>query len=252
MADKKITELADAATIAGTEELPVVQSSTTKRATVAELTPGLAAASTSASGIVELATSAETVAGTDTTRAVTASGAAGLANANNTGIWHTGNYFGPTGSSTTMDCQRHMMYYVPFVIERPVTVTRISAEVTTGLASSTVRLGIYTDNGGWPDQLIVDGGTIDGNSATVQEVTVSSALTIGRVWVTCCRQGSAGSHAMRANTGGVAVPVTANGQFAIGTIYDGAASTSGALPSTAVAPSGVTGSTYPRLMLKAT
>jgi len=68
MANKKITELPAATTpLAGTEELEIVQGGVNKR--VAASNFGAAAASESVAGIVELATAAETITGTDNTRA---------------------------------------------------------------------------------------------------------------------------------------------------------------------------------------
>jgi hypothetical protein len=44
-----------------------------------------------------------------------------------------------------------------------------------------VTLGIYEDDGlGSPGVLLLDAGTIDGNSATAQEKTISQALVGGR------------------------------------------------------------------------
>lgn len=53
-----------------------------------------------------------------------------------------------------------------------------------------VRLGIYNDDGtGNPGTLLVDGATINGNSATVQEVTVSAVITGGLYWFAGVTQG---------------------------------------------------------------
>lgn len=217
----------------------------------AALTAANAAATTSLPGIVELATTTETAAGTDTSRAVTAAGLVPLV-ANDGPIIRSGYYFGPTGPSTTLTLSDfNVVHYVPFIIDRPVTVTRISAEVTTALASAAIRLGIYTDVDGVPTTLLVDGGTIDGNSATVQEVTISQALSVGRVWVALVRQGGTGTSAVRANTSGISCPYVANGAFTLGATTDAGGAVTGAFPSTAAAPYNVTGSSHPRVMLKA-
>jgi hypothetical protein len=73
----------------------------------------------------------------------------------------------------------------PFDVPRAVTLTRIGAEITSaGDVGSKFRLGIYADDGtGYPGALTLDAGTIDGNSATVQEITINQLLAAGRYWV---------------------------------------------------------------------
>lgn len=78
MADTKITDLTALAVPAGADLVVVVDdvvgTPTTKKATLSNFTKGLDAATASAKGIVELATSGETNTGTDATRAVTPDG----------------------------------------------------------------------------------------------------------------------------------------------------------------------------------
>jgi hypothetical protein len=72
----KITELPAASALDTDDLLAVVEDGTTVKATVAQvvaLASGGSAATTTSAGIVELATDAETITGTDTTRAVTPS-----------------------------------------------------------------------------------------------------------------------------------------------------------------------------------
>lgn len=73
---------------------------------------------------------------------------------------------------------------VPFIVASAQTVTKIGAEVTVaGNAGSKVRLGIYNDDDtGIPGTLLIDAGVIAGDSATVQEITISQALTPGLYW----------------------------------------------------------------------
>lgn len=68
-------------------------------------------------------------------------------------------------------------------VPHTVTATRIGAEVTSaGDVGSKLRLGIYADNGGVPGALVLDAGTINGDSATVQEITISQVLSRGWYW----------------------------------------------------------------------
>ncbi len=73
---------------------------------------------------------------------------------------------------------------IPKFIPHPLTLTRLGAEVTiTGDVGSKLRLGIYADDGTFrPGALVLDAGTINGDSATVQEITISQALSRGWYW----------------------------------------------------------------------
>lgn len=73
----------------------------------------------------------------------------------------------------------------PWFVPNAVTVSRIGAEiVSAGDSGSKLRLGIYADDGTcYPGALVLDAGTIAADSNTVQEITVSQALTPGLYWV---------------------------------------------------------------------
>lgn len=72
----------------------------------------------------------------------------------------------------------------PFWVPAAATLDRIGAEIVViGDAGSKVRLGLYTDDGtGRPDALVLDAGTIAADSATVQEIVISQALSRGVYW----------------------------------------------------------------------
>lgn len=79
--DKRISELTLVAANASGDMFPMVQGSTTFKTTLAKISTflqGYLTASTSAKGVVELATNAETQTGSDTTRAVTPAGLASV------------------------------------------------------------------------------------------------------------------------------------------------------------------------------
>lgn len=79
--DKRISELTLVAANASGDMFPMVQGSTTFKTTLAKISTflqGYLTASTTAKGVVELATSAETQTGSDTTRAVTPAGLASV------------------------------------------------------------------------------------------------------------------------------------------------------------------------------
>ena len=71
----------------------------------------------------------------------------------------------------------------PFYVPNAITLTKIGAEVTViGDAGSKVRLGIYRNSMNLPSTLVVDAGTIAGDSVAAQTVTTSQALTPDWYW----------------------------------------------------------------------
>jgi hypothetical protein len=91
----------------------------------------------------------------------------------------------PNGSSTLNSLGVGTMRVAPWLVQRPVSIARLGAEITSaGEAGSKLRIVLYADNGsGYPGALVVDAGQIAGDSATVQELTVSAAPTFGLYWV---------------------------------------------------------------------
>lgn len=100
--------------------------------------------------------------------------------------WAVGRYYfvPPSLTITTSNAlQNGTIRLVPFMIPHQITITKIGSEITgAGEAGSVLRLGVYSDNDGRPGALLVDAGTIDGTSTTVQEVTLAAPLTLGPAW----------------------------------------------------------------------
>lgn len=73
----------------------------------------------------------------------------------------------------------------PWFVASPITIDRIGAEITTvGESGSKLRVGVYSDNGhAFPGALLLDAGQIAGDSATVQDLTVSQVIPAGLYWV---------------------------------------------------------------------
>lgn len=91
----------------------------------------------------------------------------------------------PGAVSTSVTLGVGALRLVPWLVRQRVSLTRIGAEITTvGEAGSKLRLGIYADTGSsTPGALVVDGGVIAGDSATVQELTIDTTLTPGLYWI---------------------------------------------------------------------
>lgn len=136
-------------------------------------------------------------------------------------------------------------------------ITRIGGEITAaGTAGCTYRLGIYADAGMTPGALVLDAGTIAGDSATVQEITLGSTLvlTAGWYWLGGVLQGTPASQPTVRTIASPPTPgflltqtttIPGSGATSVGVLAGGV---TGALPGT-FGTAGVTGSA-PRLFFK--
>jgi hypothetical protein len=98
-----------------------------------------------------------------------------------------------SGGDTTAAMTQSFEYCVRFETSETRSFDRIGLEITTGVATAVVRLGIRYDSGsGAPGALLLDAGTIDASSAAVGEITVSRTLTPGRWWLTATLQTTTG------------------------------------------------------------
>jgi hypothetical protein len=162
----------------------------------------------------------------------------------------SGWYAGGAGVIDTVSMAANVAMYTAFPVERAVTVDRIGLNISAGVSGSTVRLGIYGDTGGLPGTLLVDAGTINSASTGYMEISISTALTVGRVWLCAVMQGGASPVTAVAVRFPFAGPAPTSGYS--GTSGGGLALTtgpSGALPSTASTPNDIR-STPPRVMLR--
>lgn len=71
----------------------------------------------------------------------------------------------------------------PLVIASPVHVEAVGIEVVTGAAGATVRPGIYADNAGMPDQLLLDAGSLAATAAGWVEAPADLDLGPGVYWL---------------------------------------------------------------------
>lgn len=123
---------------------------------------------------------------------------------------------------------------MPMYSPVPVPIDRFGANVTVvGEAGSVFRLGIYADDGSYyPGALLLDAGTIAGDSATVQEKTTFLWLPAGIVWVGGAVQGAPTTVPTMQTVAGVnhATQTSSNATSSGTTIGFAAAGVSGALP----------------------
>lgn len=100
----------------------------------------------------------------------------------------TGHYFytaSPSITQNSVALGNGNLRVTPWLVLRSLSITRLGAEiVTVGDVGSKLRIGIYSDTGSCqPGSLLLDAGQIAGDSATVQELTVSQTLSPGLYWV---------------------------------------------------------------------
>lgn len=114
-----------------------------------------------------------------------------------------GHYAAPVrGRTTTATPAANLVYCQWLPLDANVTVDRIGVEVTTGTASTEVRLGIYAPDPvtGQPGPLILDAGTVATTATGAAEITVSQALPTPGVWLAVVRQTATGAALRFADT----------------------------------------------------
>lgn len=162
----------------------------------------------------------------------------------------SGTYFtAPNLSNNSTVNTASLLTVFPIVLGRAVTVSEMVANVSVaGGASSTVRFGIYSDNGSqYPGALVVDTGTVatSGGTGRFSKTSMTTALSAGRIyWIGCVLDGGGGTvptvNGMGPNPTGSYL--FGNNAANAGFVFTGAAnngvigysqsSVSGALPST--------------------
>lgn len=117
----------------------------------------------------------------------------GVANRTNSfPVPQVGDYFGNANSvdgftvgASTIDSTAQRIYYAPIFVPRDMTVDRIAVQVTTAVAGTLSRLGIYNHSATTfrPSTLLLNAGTIDTGTTGLKSITISQALTAGIYWV---------------------------------------------------------------------
>lgn len=165
-------------------------------------------------------------------------------------------YFTPnaTSTSTSSTLGNGTLRLTPHYIPNATALTKIGAEVTSASASTLFRLGIYADDGeGRPGRLIVDAGTIDGGSATVQEKDIAVTIGPGWYWFGGAVQNAAGTQPTMRTSSSFG-PSVDNGSSTPSTgasaIARAQASVTGALPATFTDTGAAAGGATPRIFIK--
>lgn len=85
--------------------------------------------------------------------------------------------------STANGISPSLAMYQPFCLPG-MAIDRIGVETTVG--SGNCRLGIYTNNNGLPDRLILDAGAVSVAGVAINEITLASTLYLPNAWVWVC------------------------------------------------------------------
>ncbi|WP_373896387.1 hypothetical protein [Virgibacillus sp. CBA3643] len=105
------------------------------------------------------------------------------------GTWASHNADGFADLATNTAMAASLIDAFPFPVGHTMTLDRMAVRVDTG-AGSTGAMAIYKDNQGYPDQLIIDGGTFDTSTTGWKENTIDVTLEPGMYWLVRNQDGS--------------------------------------------------------------
>lgn len=107
-------------------------------------------------------------------------------------VYATGYYYTYANTTnTTLTFTKDLMYLIPFYVPSTTTFTRIAVSLTgtAGSTGSVIRLGIYdSDSNNFPNNLVVDGGTVATTTTGSKSVTISQSLSKGLYWLASVAQ----------------------------------------------------------------
>lgn len=123
-----------------------------------------------------------------------------------------GQYYGSaiqlgTGATQTLLLAANELRAFPvFVSKNQQLFDRVGVEVSTAVAATNIRFGLYKDNSGYPGERLLASGSVSSATTGLKEVTTSLRLAFGVVWLAVL---SDGAPTLRANTQshGLGMPV---------------------------------------------
>jgi hypothetical protein len=91
----------------------------------------------------------------------------------------------PVGSGGSQQGEAGLLSFTPWVIKDPTTLSRLAIRCTTGLASSSVRLGVYNNNPeiNKPTTRLLDAGSVSTTTLGLKSITVDQELEPGLYWL---------------------------------------------------------------------
>lgn len=107
----------------------------------------------------------------------------------------SGWYYPTDGGNPNHGMLYQTLWLAPFDLQQAHTLTQIACQVkTAGVAGATIRLGIYSSDGaGGIGNLLIDAGTVAGDSTGIKTVAISKASNADRIWLGAVWQGVNGA-----------------------------------------------------------
>lgn len=131
---------------------------------------------------------------------------------------------------------------VPILVPADVTVDRIACEVVSaGTTGSVIRMGIYENANFAPSNLVLDAGTVSGETTGIKTITISQTLSAGWHWLVAVNQGGASTRASLRYSTDLAVPILSGGTSPVFNTGGGYASVAGSMTGALADPFVVTG-----------
>lgn len=97
---------------------------------------------------------------------------------------------GKSQTGGTLAMTENRAYFLPFYVARFVTLDQIGLEVTTGVAATTVRLGIYKGNNrGAPGTVLLSASTVDSSTAAFKTVAITQPVEPGLYYLVAKAEG---------------------------------------------------------------
>ena len=108
-------------------------------------------------------------------------------------IW---NCLGNVSESANATITANVTYFNPFFVKNIYSFDRISIRAGSGFSgTATIRLGIYSDNGGQPGNLVLDAGTISATaSGVIYSATINQQLGPGMYYLAANVQSAAATN----------------------------------------------------------
>jgi len=97
----------------------------------------------------------------------------------------SGSSYRSLGIIGTATATNNQTFYTPFFVPNSVTLNQLACITSSTFSgSASVRLGIYNDNNGLPNTVLLDAGTVSPvSSSTLYGITISQSLSSGIYWL---------------------------------------------------------------------
>jgi len=97
----------------------------------------------------------------------------------------SGSSYRSLGIIGTATATNNQTFYTPFFVPNSVTLNQLACITSSTFSgSASVRLGIYNDNNGLPNTVLLDAGTVSPvSSSTLYGITISQSLSQGIYWL---------------------------------------------------------------------